>query len=65
MEVPDFCLYFRETSEFESVNCGSVFKAPLGACVKASWRRDFPEGPAVKTLHFQCRRHRVHPRSGN
>ena len=28
-------------------------------------RRDFPGGPVVKTLSFQCRGHRFDPWSGN
>ena len=27
--------------------------------------RDFPGGPVVKSLHFQCREHGFHPWSGN
>ena len=33
------------------------------AKIQASW--DFPGGPVVKIMHFQCRGHRFNPWSGN
>ena len=36
----------------------------VGLC-KGMRLRDFPGGPVVKSLHFQCRGHRFDPGSGN
>ena len=32
--------------------------------LEINYRRDFPGGPVVKTLHFQCRGCGFHPWSG-